>query len=583
MKFKIQNILVLLCIGTATTVFGQKKNEDIGTEVVNVVKPYTPTISDAFKVKETPTLEDSVTAQKEVIKYNIFSFPVASTFTPSKGRAAAVDKTPRGRLFKNYATLGLGNYFNVIGELFVTEEVGDNGYVGGSLRHFSSQGGIKDAVLDDKFSNTALDLTYGSRLDNFGFNIDAGYQHQIYNWYGMYVDEAFFAPSLFNTIYPQQTYHNAYVGGRVEVSDSFFTGATVKFNRFWDAFDSAENRFVFKPSFDFEIAETAIKTDLIVDYVGGEFDRSYFGGPLDPAMKYGFANFGIHPSFVVNRDDWTINIGAAAFYSLDTENSDNKLYIYPEATATLKLVGDLMVFYVGAEGGLDQNSYRDFVNVNPFVSPTLFVGPTNRQLDLYAGLKGKLANTVSYNVRGFFKHEKNKALFLLNQLPAMDGDPDIGGYEYGNSFGVVYDNVRTFGGYGEIVADISKNVSFGVNATFSAYDVEYAEEAWNLPQIKAGANLDIDITKKWYAGADVFYVGERKDMLDFTDVVGGTTEIVTLEGYFDANAHVGYQHNERLSGFLKLNNIANQQYEKWLNYPVQGFQVMLGANYKFDF
>jgi hypothetical protein len=38
-----------------------------------------------------------------------------------------------------------------------------------------------------------------------------------------------------------------------------------------------------------------------------------------------------------------------------------------------------------------------------------------------------------------------------------------------------------------------------------------------------------------------------------------------------------------LTFFLKLNNIGNQAYEKWLNYPVQGFQVLGGANYKFDF
>jgi outer membrane receptor protein involved in Fe transport len=47
--------------------------------------------------------------------------------------------------------------------------------------------------------------------------------------------------------------------------------------------------------------------------------------------------------------------------------------------------------------------------------------------------------------------------------------------------------------------------------------------------------------------------------------------------------HVGYKHSERLSGFLKLNNIGNQAYQKWMNYPVQGFQVVLGASYKFDF
>ena len=58
---------------------------------------------------------------------------------------------------------------------------------------------------------------------------------------------------------------------------------------------------------------------------------------------------------------------------------------------------------------------------------------------------------------------------------------------------------------------------------------------------------------------------------------------VTLKSFFDANAHLGYKFSERLTFFLKLNNIGNQAYEKWLNYPVQGFQVLGGANYKFDF
>ena len=85
MTNKIQyKIAVLTLFAGLQTTFAQKKDENIGTEVVNVVKPYTPTISDAFKVKETPTLEDDDNTKREEIKYNIFSFPVASTFTPSK-------------------------------------------------------------------------------------------------------------------------------------------------------------------------------------------------------------------------------------------------------------------------------------------------------------------------------------------------------------------------------------------------------------------------------------------------------------------------------------------------------------------
>ena len=102
--------------------FSQVKDENIGSEVVNIVKAYTPTISDAFKVKETPVLEDEDNMQKEEIKYNIFSFPVASTFTPAKGKAAAVDKSEREKIYRNYATLGFGNYATANAELFITED-----------------------------------------------------------------------------------------------------------------------------------------------------------------------------------------------------------------------------------------------------------------------------------------------------------------------------------------------------------------------------------------------------------------------------------------------------------------------------
>jgi hypothetical protein len=55
----------------------------------------TQTISDAFKIKETLIL---TAIQKEIIRYTIFSFPVASTFTPSKGKAEGVDKTKKSTL-----------------------------------------------------------------------------------------------------------------------------------------------------------------------------------------------------------------------------------------------------------------------------------------------------------------------------------------------------------------------------------------------------------------------------------------------------------------------------------------------------
>lgn len=556
--------------------FAQKK-EQIGTETVNVVKPYTPTISDAFKVKETPSLDEEGNAKKETVKYTIFSFPVASTFTPSKGKAEGVEKEKQEHLFKNYATFGIGNYGTFIGELFVNHDLNDTDYVGGMFRHHSSKGGIKNVELEDRFYDTAIDLMYGSNQNDLSWNVNLGYQNQIYNWYGL---PANFDSTLINGINPQQTYSTISLGGKIDFNESILNKMSLKFSHFSDAFESSENRFFAKPTIQFDVMDSAVKTDIIVDYVGGSFKENYSNTNIEP-MKYGFTNFGIAPSFVMQKDDWTLNIGAGLFYSLDNENSNNTFFVYPKINASYKVVGDLMIFYAGAEGNLEQNSYQDFVSKNPFLSPTLNIAPTDKQYDVFAGLKGKLTNNVSYNIKGSYVNERNKALFKSNDYNEKATNQD---YAFGNSFQVVYDDMRTLNFYGELKADFSENVTFGVNGSFSSFTNDFENEAWNLPAVKINSSLDFNITPKWFAGVNVFYVGERKDQKLNTDVVYVVQpDPFTLPSYFDVNANVGFKYSDRLTAFLKANNITNKAYEKWLNYPVQGFQVILGVNYKFDF
>ncbi len=574
--FQYTIVAVLFLAGFQKTT-AQKKDDNIGTEVVNVVKPYTPTISDAFKVKEIPTLDDDDTSKKENIQYNIFSFPVASTFTPSKGKAANVDKSAEEKIFSNYMTLAAGNYGTVGAELFVTQNVSNTDYFGGMLRHNSTQGGIKDVRLDDKMLNTSLDLTYGSRTKAMTWNADLGYKHQIYNWYGVY--PGLFDDATIDGIDEKQTYHTLYLGGRLGL-DNILKESTVKFTRFWDAFGSEENRFVAKPSLEFDIVEQKIKTDFLVDYVSGSFDKN-----MDEtrSIKYGFTNVGFQPSIKIHKNDLTINAGVGFFYSAAQEAGESKFFIYPQVTGSYKIVGDLMVFYAGLEGTLHQNSYSDFVQENFFVSPTLNIAPTDEKYDIYAGLKGKLASSVSYNIRGSYKNEDGKALFKSNLFYHNNTNTD--GYAYANSFEVVYDRVKTVSFFGELKADFSKNVSFGINGTFSSYSTDVEKEAWNLPSIKLATTLDVNITPKWYAGTSLFFVGERKDIfrqatitLPFPDDIS-----ITLKSYFDLNAHVGYKYSERMTFFLRGNNLANQNYQRWANYPVQGLQILGGASYKFDF
>ena len=497
---------------------------------------------------------------------------------PSKGKAANVEKSAEEKLFKNFATLGVGNYGNAVAELFVTENISNSDYVGGMLRHNSSQGGIKNVDLSNKFYDTGLDLTYGSVNRNLSWTADLGYKNQIYNWYGVSQDLIAEIPAI-KDINPKQTYNTFYAGGRLALGDSFMKESTMKYTRFWDAFASTENRLVIKPSMAFDIADKKIKTDFVLDYLSGSFNQNIYGGE---SYKYGFTNVGFQPSLKIQNDDLTLNVGAGFFYSAAQKSGESKFFFYPQITGAYNVVEDLMILYAGLEGGLKQNSYHDFAQENFFVSPTLIIAPTDQKYDIYAGLKGKLMSNVSYNISGSYKNEDNRALYKSNGFDYYNANKN--GYAYGNSFAVVYDRLKTVSFFGELKADLSKNVSFGVDGTFSSFSTTNQKEAWNLPAVTLSSKLDVTITSKWYAGVNLFFVGERKDLLHFESLNPvPADEVITLKSYFDLNANVGYKYNDQLSFFLKGNNLANQNYQRWANYPVQGLQILAGANYKFDF
>jgi len=573
---KIRSITVLV-LALNTLVFNaqQREKDTIDTDVVNVVKPYTPTISDAFKVKETVTLDDSTNTTKKEVKYNIFSIPVASTFTPAKGKAAAVDKEKEPKLYDNYASLGVGTYTTVLGEVYLNHALSRTESVGGYLSYNSSGGGIDGLLLEDHFITTKLNINYSSNLRDLSWNVDGGFQYQKYNWYGL--PQPYFDSATADMLNVEHSFFGAHFGGEIDFNDAIVNNANMRFRRFGDDQNSGENRFVFNTEFDVPIQGETINTEVTLDYIGGSFDRNYY---YDEELKYGNINVAIAPSYELKQDDLTVNFGVELVYLNDTEANRNKFYIYPNFTASYRLVDEILIAYGGIVGGLIQNSYYELANENPFVSPTLLIVPTDQQYNASLGLKGKLSNSMSYNISGHYFADRNKALFNSNSV--LGGATED--YQYGNSYGIVYDNLKTYSIAGELNVDFNRNFKLGIKAEYFSYTTSLQDEPWNLPDIKGNLFLDYQIDSHWFAGAGLYYVGERKDQSYEEDPLNSTTPItVTLDSFFDANAHLGYKINDQLSIYAKANNMVNKQYERWLNYPVQGIQFLVGATFQFDF
>lgn len=583
-------------IGTLLLVFGltqyglaqDKSEDDIGTETVTVTKAYTPTISDAFKIKSTPNLNDSIVLQKKKIEYSIFSVPVASTFSPAKGKASRVKKVPPPVLYNSYASAGGGNPANILAKFYTSRTIDrESGYMIG-LEHNSSRADIDGVFLDNNYSNSALEGAYIKRDRDYDWGFDIGVNHQLHNWYG--TPEGFFAnPPGGLTIVPfdvKQSYFTGEVGAHLNFEDSYFKGVELKYRRFWDNLKSAENRVIFKPTFEFPVRDETFAIKLKVDYVSGNFENASLNNTDNLAgINYSNLQVSVNPSLTMLRDDLSLNLGVNLVYGFDAERSDSNFFIYPAVTASYRLLDEFVIAYAGIEGELKQNSYQGFVEENPFVSPTLTIAPTDRQYDAYLGLKGQLLPNLSYNIKGSYTAENRLPLYKLNPLNTFRNGEKA--YYLGNSFEVFYDDVKTLGLFGELNVDVNRNFSLGVNAEVYSYNTETDNPAWNLPELKGSLFMDYQIGEKWYAGANLFYVGERQDFstVAVQNVLPSDflATVITLDSYFDANAHIGHRLNDRLSVFLKAANIANNNYQRWANYQVQGFQVLAGATYKFDF
>jgi hypothetical protein len=584
----MRKIVLTLCLCTfSTIVLAQNNNQakdTIKTEVINVVTSYTPTISDAFKIKKNPKIVLGKNSQKKQLKYQIFSAPVASTFIPKSGVAKGISMGVKERLYKNYFAAGYGNNATPFVETFLHHATRFKNDFGVYARYFSSENSIDNALLNSNFSNLSFGAYYQQEERYFTWKIGTNYQKDTYNWYGL-PTAITFTPATLGAIDSEQSYSNFDLEGDIVFEDFYINSVKTKVSSFSDALSSKELRFTLQPQFKISLKNIGRKfNDLIldssIDYINGEFAQSYSS---PNKFEFSFFTVGLMPKYNFEYNDFIFRLGTKLYFTSDLENKLSQVFIYPDVNIAYPLVANYVNIFLGAGGDLKSNTFKDFSQENPYISPTQFITQTNKKYEFYAGFNGKLSQNVNYNLRASYSDEDDKAMFLRNNSKS-NGVNTTGllGYEYGNSFSVVYDDVKTLRFFGEFSVDVNRNLVVGANGEFNSYTLTNQAEAWNLPTMSSEVFANYK-RNKWYAGANVFIVSERFDV-NYSGIypssISGTQ---SLKSYVDVNLNGGYHFNDKFSAFVRLNNLTNADYQRFSNFQVQGFQVLGGISYKFDF
>jgi len=565
----------------------EQQKDTVKTEVVNIVTKYNPKIADAKKIKKNPKISLLEKNEKKKLKYTIQSAPVASTFIPKSGVVKGINIGTKEFIYKNYVAAGYGNYGTPFFEAFLSHKDYYNNEFQFNTKYLSSVNNIKDIALNSNYTNFDINASYKKTDRYFNWKATLNSERNVYNWYGL-PNITYTEPTI-NSIDEEQVYNYFNAIGEFTFSDSYIDYINLNTSYFVDTYKSQEVLIKLDSKLDFPLDFFSRNLDDISIYAAlelldGEFKNNY---ERDNSIKYSLFTINLNPKYSLEYNDITFNAGVNIAASFDSENKSNNFYILPELIIQSPIIEDILNVYGGFTSDLHTNTYKDFTDENPYISPTQSINQTLESSNLFIGFNGKINRDINFNLKVSAKNEENKPLFLRNYAKS-DGTSNffngesLNGYEYGNSFNIYYDDVKTTSVFAEIEYEYSKNFTFGFQGIYNNYKLENALDDWNLPALETSISAKYK-EDKWYASSNIFYVSERKDAL-YNDVfpaeVNGSE---TIDGFVDVNLNGGYHFNDKFSAFLKLNNILNTNYQRFANFNVQGFQALAGVTYKFDF
>lgn len=586
----MKKILSFICFCTVVGIAAQdhsKKKDTVKTEVVEIETRYNPKIADANKIVKKPAIKILEKSKRKKLEYSIFSAPVASTFVPKTGVVKGIDVGVKERIFNNFVALGYGNYASPYTEMYFHYNSKFENDFGLHLKYSGSQENLRNSVLNSTFSNIETTVFYSQNERFYKWKTYLSAKRNSYNWYGL--PDLNFSTLAIGQIEEQQNYNQFNLGGEISFEDSKIEIVKFDLQYFTDAWNSSElyadGSAIFKFPVDFLFRnsnEISISTQM--EYLRGRFQQSYSS---DAPLDHHFLTLNASPRYKFKWGAIAIDLGTKLFLSFDIENDLQHFLVYPDVNVQFPIVKDFVSVYGGISGGLTTNNFASFTEQNPYVSPTLFMTQTNQKYHAFGGIKALATNDLSVHLGISRKNEEDKPLFIRNNsksdgaTTSLNGS-DLKGFEYGNSFSVIYDDVITMTFAGELAYEASKYVSVSTSLRYHVFDTRNSAEAWNLPNTEASILAKFK-KKNWYGSASINYFGDRKDALYSGIYPSNTIGIQTIAGFVDANLNGGYHFNDQFTVFVKINNFINGKYQQFANFDVQGFQAILGLSYKFDF
>lgn len=530
------------------------KNANSLSEEIVVTTDYKPVLADAVKIRRNPDLEDA-TPYKAPLTYVPMDIRLEQNSDIRQLDAMKIpvqlDSIPKN----NYLEVGIGNLKTTYGEGYFATGPDQGLQAGGYVKHLSEQG----SLFKQNESKNEVGIFGKSVGTTNSLNGRIDYKYNSNYFYGF--DQA----NPATEVNPAKQ-HFSILSAEGDLAKNFadvpneFTYALkLKGYSYSDAYKARESNVVL----------SGFLNETVKQFYAGVAASLDLTTQKDSLYNYNNSLLRINPYIKFQGDMYKIDAGISI---VDQFGYSSNFYIFPAAALELQVIPKYVRLFVEAKGDVNKSTLLDFSTINPFIGQNINIKNSVDKLDISAGLKGTLAPGLGFKAFVFRNSVKDMPLLVSNFGPT------------GNKFAVVYDdgNSRINGFTGELDYKASDNVDIFGHVEFKDYQMAQQAQAWNLPKFKLTAGTALHINSKVNITGSLLFRGTAYD-ISYANALNPATKVTpsTIGSFFDLSGGVNYKATDKISIFLKVNNILDRANETWLYYPDYGFNIFGGVGYAF--
>ncbi|KIA90820.1 membrane protein [Pedobacter kyungheensis] len=559
----IYSSLFLLAAGLMTAQAQDKKPEEktAVNEEIEVVRPYKPILAEAVKLRRSPNLDD-VKTYKAKLNYSITDRKLELNSDIQKLQAQALAEEKASILVNNYVKGAFGSQATLLGEAYFNTGKDEGLQLGGYFRHFSQEGKLNK----QNSSSQQLSVFGRSILDENTFSGKLNFERNGTYFYG--IDDA--RPTL-NPNPEKQALTFVELEGEMvknftEDQDAFSYALKANGYIWGDKFSAKENYFTLNGYLNKRISSFNL----------GLAAATEFGNTKDALTSVGNNLLRLNPYIRLQVNGAKITAGINFVQEFGAFSSSR---IFPAVTADFTLIPDYLQVFGEVKGDVNRNSLKGLTDENPWLNSNINIRNTIEKLSFSAGIKGTGGPGFGYKARIYVKQFDDMPLFVNN-------------YTDFNKFDVIYDFGKTklTGLEGEISVQVSDALKWTGKLNIDDWKPAQETYSWFKPGLKVSSNFVYTYNKKLSFNVAVVIQDDVKAKLYIAQPVNPQQYVVpntsiesieTVKGFVDLGLGADYRINNKFSVFAKANNILNKNYNRYLFYQVNGFNIFGGLTYSF--